>query len=292
MTTKAKLDCSNLELVLIKHDYENRDNFKTEWPLVTIDRFDRNKFSGCADTTITLSFPSKGAMSFFISSVVSKDTDYIGMVEKICEDEFFVNLYRMDWYTQGHSFTYPMEYQATFHCTPVSAIENYHIITKAISETKKRHKMLATKQIIPAPLDSYNVMLDAFKYYLAMYINRPDMQTFDNSHSKGKDVQTMIFGECAACNPSLPTIKQVYLNDPFLTVLWSDGEKTVVKCYEKDEFDPEIGLAMAISKQYFKDLGKKHPRDAFKFVLSKSRVQTKKKPKKGKDTKERKDNDN
>lgn len=47
----------------------------------------------------------------------------------------------------------------------------------------------------------------------------------------------------------VPEIKNVIYNDPATIVFWSDGTKTVVKCSENDEFDPEKGLAMAISKK-------------------------------------------
>ena len=42
-------------------------------------------------------------------------------------------------------------------------------------------------------------------------------------------------------------IKKVIFNDPATIVFWNDGSKTVVKCQEGDIFDPEKGLAMAIS---------------------------------------------
>lgn len=44
-------------------------------------------------------------------------------------------------------------------------------------------------------------------------------------------------------------IKRVIFNPPATIVYWSDGSKTVVKCSEKDVFDPEKGLAMAIAKR-------------------------------------------
>ena len=46
-----------------------------------------------------------------------------------------------------------------------------------------------------------------------------------------------------------PVIKKVIFNDPATIVIWDDETKTVVKCCEGDEFDPEKGLAMAISKK-------------------------------------------
>lgn len=44
-------------------------------------------------------------------------------------------------------------------------------------------------------------------------------------------------------------IKNVIFNPPATIVFWADGTKTVVKTQEDDEFDPEKGLAMAISKK-------------------------------------------
>lgn len=44
-------------------------------------------------------------------------------------------------------------------------------------------------------------------------------------------------------------IKRVIFNEPATIVYWDDGEKTVVKCKEGERFDPEKGLAIAISKK-------------------------------------------
>ena len=46
-----------------------------------------------------------------------------------------------------------------------------------------------------------------------------------------------------------PEIKNVIFNPPATIVLWVDGTKTVVKCHGEDKYDPEKGLAMAISKK-------------------------------------------
>ena len=68
-------------------------------------------------------------------------------------------------------------------------------------------------------------------------------------------------------------IKDVIFAPPATIVYWSDGSKTVVKCSEKDVFDPEKGLAMAIAKRcggnkgsYYREIqnwveksGKKYP---------------------------------
>lgn len=49
----------------------------------------------------------------------------------------------------------------------------------------------------------------------------------------------------------IPPIEKIIFNPPATIVFWDDGEKTVVKCKESDEFDYECGLAFAIAKRYF-----------------------------------------
>ena len=44
-------------------------------------------------------------------------------------------------------------------------------------------------------------------------------------------------------------IERVIFNKPATIVFWKDGTKTIVKCGELDIYDPEKGLAMAISKK-------------------------------------------
>jgi hypothetical protein len=51
-------------------------------------------------------------------------------------------------------------------------------------------------------------------------------------------------------------IKKVIFSNPATIVFWSDGsKKTVVKCSERDNFDPEKGLAMAIAKKFLGNKG-------------------------------------
>ena len=52
-----------------------------------------------------------------------------------------------------------------------------------------------------------------------------------------------------------PEIENVIFNDPATIVFWTDGTKTVVKCQEGDEFDPEKGLTMAIAKKVYGNKG-------------------------------------
>ena len=50
-------------------------------------------------------------------------------------------------------------------------------------------------------------------------------------------------------------IQRVIFNDPATIVYWNDGTKTVVKCGENEPFDPEKGLAMAITKKMLGNKG-------------------------------------
>lgn len=51
-------------------------------------------------------------------------------------------------------------------------------------------------------------------------------------------------------------IKDVIFNPPATIVFWADGTKTVVKAQNGEPFDPEKGLAMAITKRIYGDKGR------------------------------------
>lgn len=51
-----------------------------------------------------------------------------------------------------------------------------------------------------------------------------------------------------------PKIKRVLFHNPATIVFWCDGTKTVVKC-DGEKYDPEKGLAMAISKKVLGNKG-------------------------------------
>ena len=63
------------------------------------------------------------------------------------------------------------------------------------------------------------------------------------------------YGTKASKTNYIPEIKNVIFNDPATIVFWDDGTKTVVKCQDGDEFDPEKGLAMAIVKKTYGNKG-------------------------------------
>ena len=64
-----------------------------------------------------------------------------------------------------------------------------------------------------------------------------------------KSTSSCVYYATTAKSVSVPSIKKVIFNYPATIVLWSDGSKTVVKCQDGDIYDPEKGLAMAISKK-------------------------------------------
>lgn len=48
-------------------------------------------------------------------------------------------------------------------------------------------------------------------------------------------------------------IKKVIYNDPATIIFWSDGTKTIVKCMEDEDYDPEKGFMAAVTKKVFGD---------------------------------------
>ena len=64
-----------------------------------------------------------------------------------------------------------------------------------------------------------------------------------------------MYGIRTATMNYIPEIKNVIFNDPATIVFWDDGTKTVVKCQPGDSFDPEKGLAMAITKKAYGNKG-------------------------------------
>lgn len=54
---------------------------------------------------------------------------------------------------------------------------------------------------------------------------------------------------------NIPEVKKVIFNGPATIVYWKDGTKTVVKCQNGDNFDPEKGFAMAFLKKCWGNKG-------------------------------------
>lgn len=81
-----------------------------------------------------------------------------------------------------------------------------------------------------------------------------------------------------------PEIKKVIFNDPATIVYWEDRTKTVVKC-EKEKYDPEKGLAMAIAKKAMGNQGNYF--EVFKKWIGEDKLFPEKKKEKKKTTKKK-----
>lgn len=95
------------------------------------------------------------------------------------------------------------------------------------NELKGLHEVIAKSK---TPEDKYE---DAF-YYGAMVESI--------SHAYFNSLRTL-------------TIKNVIFNNPATIILWADGSKTVVMCGERDTYDPEKGMAMAIARKVLGNKG-------------------------------------
>lgn len=80
--------------------------------------------------------------------------------------------------------------------------------------------------------------------------NEPDKLHSIDEFDIIKEMQKM---KKSANKPVVNPIKKVIFNPPATIVFWKDGSKTVVKA-QGDVFNPETGLAMAISRHYLCDV--------------------------------------
>ena len=85
--------------------------------------------------------------------------------------------------------------------------------------------------------------------YLSLYDIRNDTEVPRNID---RDILNSMYGIGSL---RIPEIKNVIFNDPATIVFWENGTKTVVKCQDGDEFDPEKGLAMAVAKKAYGNKG-------------------------------------
>lgn len=78
--------------------------------------------------------------------------------------------------------------------------------------------------------------------------NRKTQEVFERLEALKSAINTK-YGVCG-----MFAIKNVIFNEPATIVFWADGTKTVVKA-ENEDFDPEKGLAMAITKKVYGNKG-------------------------------------
>lgn len=122
---------------------------------------------------------------------------------------------------------------------------------------------------------SYDIYWDSASNAYIKKNGRYHQDALDNARytAQAQAMYNRTYEKEARAAMSTASIKNVIFAPPATIVYWSDGSKTVVKCSEKDAFDPEKGLAMAIAKRcggnkgsYYKEIqnwveksGKKYP---------------------------------
>lgn len=84
----------------------------------------------------------------------------------------------------------------------------------------------------------------------------------------GKEYNKM-YKEKTPRQKALMLVKNVIFNPPYTIVFWTDKTKTMVKCGENEQYDPEKGLAMAMAKRLFSNHGFYY--DVFKKWLPKEK---------------------
>ena len=109
-------------------------------------------------------------------------------------------------------------------------------------------------------IDSIEFSGDGFSKFeghtMGVKTTEPRLSYADYSrYYKADHVLNSRYGIRTATMNDIPEIKNIIFNDPATIVFWEDGTKTVVKCQDGDEFDPEKGLAMAIVKRAYGNKG-------------------------------------
>lgn len=76
-----------------------------------------------------------------------------------------------------------------------------------------------------------------------------EMRKLRELEREAKKIGCRVVAESWFKSVNMPGIEKVIFNDPATIVIWDDGTKTVVKAQKGELFDPEKGLAMAVSKK-------------------------------------------
>lgn len=108
---------------------------------------------------------------------------------------------------------------------------------------------------------------NAFHEYCDYLISEKMKKCAEEYCRKDAKMTDFVFKNSQGLKPTLPEIKNVVFNNPATIVMWADGTKTVVKCQDGDIYDPEKGLAMAISKKIMGNAGNYY--DIFNYWLKK-----------------------
>lgn len=122
-------------------------------------------------------------------------------------------------------------------------------------------------------LELFNIEEDCERQYpaptveLSCWVIKEKGDTVETALEFGRRLRS---GKIFIGSNGVPNVKKVIFNSPYTIVLWADGTKTIVKAQDGDNFDPEKGLAMAISKKAFGNDGNYY--DKLKEWLEKTEV--------------------
>lgn len=95
-----------------------------------------------------------------------------------------------------------------------------------------------------------NLRHDELAYILYQVKRKYNLEPKDYIRAYELDLSLYPYFKLNTTNTTkLPEIKDVIFNEPATIIIWKDGTKTVVKCQEGEGYDPEKGIAMAISKK-------------------------------------------
>ena len=98
------------------------------------------------------------------------------------------------------------------------------------------------REFLHSTLNAFHIAHGPFD---GVSVSREELRDLINYCEKDFEATKSI---CHATRDAL-TIKDVIFHNPATIVFWMDDTKTVVKCQDEDEYDPEKGLAMAIAKK-------------------------------------------
>lgn len=154
-----------------------------------------------------------------------------------------------------------------FHSRPKPRPYDLYQLRRELAEHGGKAKLVVNENVYPVHINEVNI--DSSAGEVPKVSVEGDLMSFvpDIVAARGcvkseyiKEVYKRIFNSIYGKTPTIPlssfAIEKVIFNGPATIVMWMDGTKTIVKCQDGDAFDPEKGLAMAISKKAFGNKGK------------------------------------
>ena len=136
-------------------------------------------------------------------------------------------------------------------------VDEFHLKSVITTPNRKiKISIINTKDYTVAPLDLV-IFVDEVES-VEQCLNDLKIRIYDyfygnkggkNMPTKHDSIYTGVLKGNLYIQPKMPEIKNVIFNKPATIVMWSDGTKTVVKTQDKERFNKEKGLAMAIAKK-------------------------------------------